>query len=254
MKLPLHEYILLVAQIAALACLVVRLVAAGLVREYRFFFSFILLELLEGLIPFTVPYGDVYGWAFVVSASLKLGFYVLIVFELYSVLLRDLAGIARMARRYSMLALAIAVLLSVLVVTALPLPRNPLRRLFYVEIPILSALVLFMLLIAAFLAYYPVALQRNAIVYASGYVTYFISKTTLLFLSLRLGSASLRIFSPIFLGLEVCCLIFLTIFLSRAGERRTVSVGSKWSPPDKQQQVLLRLRQLNDSLLRARPK
>src|SRR5579872_2923447 len=143
MKLPLHEYILLVAQIAALACLVVRLVAAGLVREYRFFFSFILLELLEGLIPFTVPYGDVYGWAFVVSASLKLGFYVLIVFELYSVLLRDLAGIARMARRYSMLALAIAVLLSVLVVTALPLPRNPLRRLFYVEIPILSALVLY---------------------------------------------------------------------------------------------------------------
>ena len=255
MTLPLHEYILTLAQVAALAILVGDLVVTRLARAYPFFFCYLCVELLETLLPFTVSYRSVaYGWIYFGFECAKLCLYVVIVFELYAVLLRDLKGIARLARRYSIVALGIGVLLSLLVVTSLSLPRNPLRKLFYLEIPILSSLVLFILLIAAFLAYYPVPLHRNALVYAAGYVVYFISKTTLLFLSLRLQQASLRIFSPILLGVGVCCVIFWTIFLRRAGERRTVAVGSPWSPPDKQQQVLLRLRQLNDSLLRARPK
>jgi hypothetical protein len=255
MKLPLHEYILTLAQAIMLACLVTRLLASGLARLYKYFFWYLLVLLIEALVPFTVPFRrDVYGWMFFAFQCIKLCFYVLIVFELYSVLLRDLKGIARLARRYSLVALGISVLLSVLVVTALPLPTGLLRKIFYVEIPILSSLVLFIVLIAVFLAYYPVPLHRNAVVYAIGYVFYFFFNTVLRFVTNLLPRESLRVFSPILLYTGLVCVIFWAIFLSRAGERRTVSVGSRWSRPERQQQVLLRLRELNDNLLRARPK
>jgi hypothetical protein len=253
MKLPLQEYILTLAQAVVLACLVMRLLASGLAHLYKYFFCYLLVQLLETLLPFTL-HGDLYGWAFLAFQCIKLCFYVLIIFELYAVLLRDLEGIARLARRYSVVALGISMVLSVLVVTALPLPHNPLRKLFYIEIPIISSLVLFMLLIAVFLAYYPVPLHRNALVYSIGYVVYFISKTALLFIYNLHLEASGRTFSTILLYVALGCVVFWTIFLSRAGERRTLAIGSRWSRPERQQQVLLRLRELNDNLLRARPK
>jgi hypothetical protein len=254
MKLPQHEYLLAMAEIVALAALIGRLLVSQLVGVYEFFFCYLIVDLLDTVWPFFVPFNDLYGRMYMASQVIRLCLYVLIVFELYSILLRDLKGIARLARRYSAFALGIAILLSLLVVTALPRQRNILRRLFYFEIPIISSLVLFMLLIAVFLTYYPVPLHRNALVYAIGYVVYFISKTTLLFMiNLRL-TASLRAFSTVLLYVGLGCIVFWAVSLSRAGERRMLSVGSRWSPPERQQQVLLRLREMNDSLLRARPK
>jgi hypothetical protein len=254
MKLPLHEYILTLAQAVAFASLVTRLLVSGGARLYKYFFFYLIVELLETLVPFTIRSVGLYGKLYLAFECIKLCFYALIVFELYSVLLRDLKGIARLAKRYSVVALGISVLLSLLVVTALPLPVRLLRKLFYVEIPIILSLVLFMLLIAVFLAYYPVPLHLNALVYAIGYVVYFISKMAALFIFNLHLEASGRAFSTILLYVGLGCIVFWTIFLSRAGERRTLSVGSRWSPPEKQQQVLLRLREMNDSLLRARPK
>jgi hypothetical protein len=258
MKLPLHEYILALVQIGAFASLIAGLLVSGLNRRYRFFFFYLVLVLLDTVWPVVwrsfLPYGNWYGHVFVAFDCIKTCFYVLIVFELYSVLLQDLKGIAQLARRYSVVALCISVLLSLLVVTALPHQHNLLRQLFYVEMPIISSLVLFILLIAAFLAYYPVPLHRNALVYAIGYVVYFISKAAVLFIyNLHLESSG-RAFSTALMYVGLGCIVFWTIFLSRAGEERTLSVGSRWSPPEKQQLVLLRLRELNDSLLRARPK
>src|SRR6266487_7175539 len=113
MKLPLHEYILALAGLIALAVLIVRLLVSGLAQLYKYFFCYLLVELLEALVPFTIPFGKVYGWVYFAFQVIKLCFYVLIVFELYSVLLRDLKGIARLAKRYSVVALVISVMLSV---------------------------------------------------------------------------------------------------------------------------------------------
>jgi hypothetical protein len=254
MKLPLHEYILALVELFAIAGLIARLLVSGLAPLYKYFFCYLLVELLEAVVPFTIPFGDTYGWVYFAFQVIKLCFYVLIVFELYSVLLRDLRGIERLAKRYSAVALGLSVVLSVLVITALPLPHSLLRKMFYVEIPIISTLVLFILLIAAFLAYYPVPLHRNALLYAIGYVVYFISKAAVMFLFNLHVSASVRGFGPAFMYVALGSILFWAIFLNREGERRTIAVGSSWSPPERRQQVLLRLRELNDSLLRARPK
>jgi hypothetical protein len=254
MKLPLHEYILLVLEIIALASLIARLLVSGLARPYKYFFCYLIVDLLETIAPFFIGIGDLYLWVYIASQCIKLCLYVLIVFELYSVLLQDLKGIARLAKRYSVVALVISVMISVFVVTGLPLPHRLLRKLFYVEIPIISILVLFIVLITVFLAYYPVPLRRNALVYTSGYVVYFISKTALLFLINLHQTASVRVFSTILLYVTLGCIVFWAIFLSRAGERGEVSVGSGWSQPERQQQVLDHLRELNDILLGSRPK
>jgi len=163
-------------------------------------------------------------------------------------------AIARFAKRYSMVALVISVMLSVFVVAVLPLPNRLLRKLFYVEIPIILILVVFIMLIAMFLAYYPVVLHRNALAYATGYIVFFLCKTTLMFIyNLHVG-ASGRVFSTILLYVTLGCIVFWTIFFSRAGEQRMTAVGSSWSAPERQQQVLDRLRELNDILLRSGPR
>jgi hypothetical protein len=254
MKLPRHEYILALVETLALALLITRLLVSGLARFYKFFFSYLIFDLLDTLWPFVLPFNDLYGRVYMASQCIRLCFYVLIVYELSSLLLRDMKGIARLAKRYSAVALGIAILLSLLVVTALPHQRNILRKLFYVEIPIVSSLVLFMLLIAVFLAYYPVPLHRNALLYAIGYVVYFLSKTALMFMTNLHVGASLRAFSTAFLYVTLGCIAFWAIFLNRVGEQRAMALGRSWSPPEKKQQVLLRLREMNDSLLRARPK
>src|SRR5258708_6225067 len=131
MKLPLHEYILTVAASIALALLITRLLTSRLVRVYKFFFGYLIVDLLGTLYPFFIPFGDLYGWVYIAFQCIRLFFYVLIVFELYSLLLRDLTGIARLAKRYSVVALVVSVLLSLFVVTALPLPKNVIRKIFY---------------------------------------------------------------------------------------------------------------------------
>jgi hypothetical protein len=255
MKLPLHEYLLAVVEIIALASLIARLVVSGLARLYKWLLCYVIVDLLDTVWPLFIPYGSKqYGYVYFAFQCIKLCFYVLIVFELYSVLLRDLRGIAKVARRYTTIALAISILLSLLLRTALPRPHHPLVQLFYFEIPIISSLVLFMFLLTVFLAYYPVPVHRNALLYAIGYAVLFFSKTTLLFLiNLRL-SALLRTSSTVLLIVDLGCIALWAIFLNREGEQRAMALGRSWSPPEKRQQVLLRLREMNDSLLRARPK
>jgi hypothetical protein len=112
------------------------------------------------------------------------------------------------------------------VVKALPLTHHILRKLFYVEIPIISSLVLFILLIAMYLTYYPVPLPRNALVYTTGYVVYFISKTALLVLINLHQAASVRTFSTILLYVGLWVHRILDDFLEPCG-RTTPGVGGK---------------------------
>src|SRR5258706_2611721 len=99
MKLPLHEYILALVGILALAVLITRLLVSGLARVYRFFFCYLIVNLLETVLPFIIRFSDLYGYVYMALQCLSLCFYVLIVFELYSIIFRDLKGLARLARR-----------------------------------------------------------------------------------------------------------------------------------------------------------
>src|SRR5947209_988501 len=163
MSLPLQEYVLTLIECIALTVLVVRLLVSGLFRRYKFFFCYLIANLAQVASAYVVPFrSDLYGYLFLTTESMMVCFYVLIVFELYSVVLYDLKGITRVAQRYTAAALTISLLLALLLRSALPHPRGIMQTFFYFESAVVLSLVLFILLIAGFVVYYPIPLHRNA--------------------------------------------------------------------------------------------
>lgn len=252
-QLPIEQQILLVVEIAALATLCVRMWLAGLHRVYIYFFGYLVLELLQTLIPLSVPLASrLYRDLYVVSQALIVAFYALVVLELYSNVLRDLTGIASVAKRYIKATLILAI-----VIALLPLPlestqATPGGYLLSYERIAMSILLVFVLLISAFLVYYPVPLARNITVYLMGYAVYFVTNTVVP-LVINLRHYWIRELGSIAMTVSVLCLIFWIIALSPQGETKSVVVGHQWNPAD-ERKLRAQLDAINASLLRARGK
>jgi len=249
-QLPVEQQILLITQIAALAILCLRMWATGLYRIYVYFFGYLVLELLQTLIPLLVPLESrLYQDLYYVSEALIMACYALVVLELYSKVFRDLEGIASTARRYIQGTLVVSIGLALL-----PLPleqaKVTLGEYFtsYQRI-VMSALVIFVLLVSFFLVYYPVPLGRNVIAYLMGYSVYFLTHAATS-LIINLGHYWIRQLSSIAMGVSAVCLIFWIIALSRAGENQRVVIGHQWNLAD-EQKLRTQLAAINSSLLRA---
>ena len=248
--LPIEQQVLLVVQIVALATLCLRMWLTGLYRVYTCFFGYLVLALLQTLVPLLIPLDTrLYRDASISSQALIMAFYVLVVLELYSKVLRDLAGIAGIARRYIKLMLALAIVLAVL-----PLPLENTRATlsgYFVtyERIVMASLTLFVLFISLFLVYYPVPLGRNVVAYLMGYAVYFLTHT-IIWLVINLGHYWIRELSTTLMTVAALCFVFWIVALSRAGEEKRVVVGHQWNPAD-QQRLRAQLDAINASLLRA---
>lgn len=252
-QLPITQQILLTLEIVALASLCIRMWLIGLHKTYINFFRYLILEFFQALIPLFVPLrSPLYRDLFILSRVLIVIFCTLIVFELYTVILGNLEGIAGIARRYIKVALAIAVALSLLPLGFEKSPHTPMIYLSLFERLILSTLVVLVLLVSAFLVYYPVPLARNVIAYLAGYALYFPTIATMVLFQ-NLGYFWNREKSNIDMGVAVACQIFWLFALSRKGENKRVVVGHQWNPGD-DQRLLAQLEAINASLLRSKSK
>ncbi len=250
-QLPIEQQVLALVQIAVLLALCSKLCWNGLYKTYGFFFSYLVLEFLQALIPVLVPLESrLYRDLFVISQGLIVAFYALVVLELYSVILRNLQGIASVARRYIKITLVLAIVVSLLPLRIEKTPNTLTGYLFIFERPILSSLVVFVLLISAFLVYYPVPLGRNVIVYLTGYAVYFVTIVTMVFIN-NLGYFWNRQKGNVDMGISVACLTFWLLALNRKGEDKRVVVGHHWNPGD-EQRLLAQLEEINASLLRSK--
>lgn len=248
--LPLEQQVLLSAEIAALIALCLRMWLNGLHRLYPSFFVYLVLELLQASIPILVPVDSLlYRNLFVASQALIVAYYALIVLELYSVVLHNLHGLANTARRYIKITIAASSLLSLVPLVFERTPNTLTGYLFLIERPILSALLLLVLLISAFLVYYPVPLGRNVLAYLAGYAVYFLTICTMAFIN-NLGYFWNRQKGNIDMGTALICLVFWLFALSRQGEKKMVIVGHQWSPGD-EQRLMAQLEAINASLLRS---
>src|SRR5882762_3930042 len=99
------------------ALVVWRLYSAGLHRTYRFFFASMILTLARSvaLLPFT-PRSESYYRIWSTTQPLLWLFYVLVVAELYSLVLKKYQGIYSLGRWFFFTAVAISVILSALTV------------------------------------------------------------------------------------------------------------------------------------------
>jgi hypothetical protein len=252
-RLPIEQQVLLIVEIVALAVLCIRMWMAGLHRVYVYFFGYLILELLQALLPVLVPLESrLYLDSYVASQALMTAFYALVVLELYSNVLGDLPGIAGTARRYIKVTLVLAILIALLPLRLEGAKTTLLGYLVSFEQTVMLSLVVFVLLVSAFLVYYPIPLGRNVIVYSMGYAVYFLTHAAgppMLYL----GRWSARQLGDVAMGVSVACLTFWILALTRQGETKRVVVGHRWNTAD-EQKLRAQLDAINASLLRARGK
>jgi hypothetical protein len=178
-RLPTVQQILLVVQTAAEVFLIVRFWWTGLYRVYVYFFCYLLANLIQAAVLWSASYNSLcYRYAWTGFGLLINCCFALVVLELYSIVLKDHPGIASQSRRYIKVTLGLAVVVSLLLLSLEKAPKGVVGASLIFERVVLSSLAVFVLLMAAFLAYYPVPLNRNVIFYYVGYADYFLTKET----------------------------------------------------------------------------
>jgi hypothetical protein len=248
-----------------------RLRQQGLRRIYRVFSAYLLFRAARSVALTTLPwawYGvqgrsyvpfsnNVYGWAWTLTEPLVWLLHVLVVLELYSLVLQNYRGIASMGRWAVLSGLAIAVALSSVTIPA-ELSHSAqrftiLRYYFVVTRGLDASLVLFLLLITAFMAWFPVPLNRNVTLYAGVYALYFITGTLATLAANLRGLAAWNVVNIARSAVDLLCLGLWIVFLNRAGEARTVVVRHAWSAQS-EQMLIGQLAAINAGLTRsARP-
>lgn len=249
-RIPTLQDVLLVLQTIAIVGLIARLLLAKLHKVYPFFFSYLVLVLLQSAVLAPVPYNSLfYRYAWVASEILIVCLQALIVLEMYSAVLRDLGGFANLARRYIKVTLGIAVVISLLLLGLEKTPKGPVGVTFIFERVVVLALVILVLLITVFLVYYPVPLNKNVIVYSIGFTIYLLTKAA----ARLVQNARWRWYGEINTLLVVvptACLVYWMLALNQSGERKTVVIGHRWKRED-EDRLLSQLKEINASLLRA---
>ncbi len=250
MHLPPLEEFLVALQTVALLALCLKMWLAELNRSYPYFFSYLALVLMESIVLSFVEYGTVaYGYVWMTTEILSLGFYTLLVLECYATVLRNLAGLATLSRRFIKRTVGVAIAAALLLIGLEKTPQTVFQYFYVLDRTVVSSLLVFVLLMVGFLVYYPVPLSRNVIIYSAGYSVYFLTKATALLLRNVNFNWQTQI-STILIAVSTGCLVFWGIFLNRRGETRTVVVGHQWQPED-EERLISQLKAINSRLSRA---
>ncbi len=249
------ERVLWLAGIVLALLLIVRMIFTELYRTYVWFFGFLWLGVIESAVAFPLdPNTNAYAWVYVVSQPINWLFYILVVLELYSLLLRDHPGIASVGRWVLSAASAVSILISGLTLWPdLSRPAGKYPVLVYyavIERGLISSLLIFLLFAAAFLVWYPIPLTRNLVLHANVYAVYFLASTLALYVRNLTGFEITRSVSTVLMGASALCLLVWLMFFGRRGEEQMVVLRPRWQPED-EEKLIEQMNALNSALLRA---
>lgn len=245
-------------QVLLYAWLAARMFMTRLWRTYRFFTFLVCFEVLRTLIAGSIPMrSNAYAYLYFVSQPVTWLLHALVVVEVFKVSLRSHPGIATVGRHAVTIAIGLSVLVSLglLVVAGQGGDTRYLKleNFLILERVIYSSLLTFVLLLAAFLAYYPVPLTRNAMVHTSLLAVYFIARTALWLLRNLMGPDYTNAINFGFV-LTVClCVAAWALLLKPVGESEVARVRRQHRAED-EERLIAQLDALNSSLARAAKK
>jgi hypothetical protein len=232
-----------------------RLRQLGLHVIYRFFFAYLMFAAARSVTLFLLPvrlYSGTYAIIYLVTAPVLWIFYVLVVLELYSLVLKNYAGIYSLGRWTLYGALFFSIAISVL--TLIPSWGNESSRLLFwcntVERGVVFSLVIFLLIILLFLSSYPVALNRNILVHCIVYTVYFLGISMIELIRNMVGHEVVRQLNNVVLPLTMGCYLAWIFLLTRTGEGRVAMLRHNWTPND-ERRLVDQLNHINATLLRA---
>ncbi len=241
--------------IAASVLLCLRLLQTRLYRRYRLFFGFLAFTSARGLLLASVPFNrNIYAHIWMLTQPVLWLLYVLVVIELSTLVLEKFRGLATLGRWLLAAGLILAFVVSSytvsqdLSVTA----RYPwLLRWTAIERAVHSSVVVFLLLITAVMAWYPIPLSRNVILHCALYAVYFLSAAGIYLVhSVAETDAPRHVANLALTSVTVVCFAVWIVYLNRRGEEITISRRVQWSGQD-ESQVISQLAAINATLLRA---
>ncbi len=240
--------------VPARALVLLRLYTLRLHNPYRAFFAYLVLSLLRTalLLPFS-PQSKIYLDIYVFTQPAIWLFYILVVAELYSLVLKNYPGISSLWRWLFFAALGVAVVVSML--TVLPNgvgdPKTIPVLHYYLLISrgILTTLAVFLPLLMALAAGFCIPLTRNLLTHCFIFTAYFFTNNIAYFYYQLGGKRTAYIATLLVLGIESVCLFCWVFLLSSTGEKRTTSLNLGRSPAH-EKMLLGKLASFNESLLR----
>lgn len=234
------------------AALIANLLRNGLFRIYRWFFIYLLTDLVgTGLGALLQTNRHLYAQIYFVGQSLKIGLVVMVVLELYQLALVHHPALSQYGRTtvtYVMAGAAIAAAVTVLL-DRTPRKGSPVLFEFFAFQRTMNIwMLLFLAIIALLMAWFPLVLKRNATLYIGGFVIYFLTQSAG-YWAANFRPALRGSISEAMLVVSTICLTVWFFALTRHGEEVTTVVGHRWNPEDGKR-VMAQLDAINAKLAR----
>jgi hypothetical protein len=235
--------------------MVLKLYRTGLYRRYPIFFAFFIFRIPNSIWPlFLEVTSPAYQKVWVLTDPIGLGFYVLMVVELYKLVLEKYKGLYSLGRWALYASLAISVSISAISLLPRIKPSAPqtskvMTYVLATERGIDTALAIFIILILCFLSFFPVKLSRNVRVHALVYSVFFLSNTFVLLMRSLFGLRMGHEINTVLLGIIAVSVVSWLVLLRTAGEDIRLPPASFGS--QQESRLLVHLDSLNAALLRA---
>lgn len=255
LELPRMEWLSLAAITLLTAVLAAKLFWVRLASSYPAFTAFLVFSVARVVVLGLVKMGPtMYRYYYIGTEAVQLGLYILMVLELYRHVFNQYPGIRTVSQWVLGGALAASLVVSFLTLSAdmAGRPRLPLAMLdqfMIAERGVVSTLVLMMLVVTAFLAYYPVRLPLNLVVHSGVFAVYFLSKSGMILYRNITAEKIDRTISLGIMGLAGICLCTWLVMLSRKGEAKSTVVGHLWDRGE-EERLIAQLKGVNSALAR----
>src|SRR6266571_1954804 len=172
------ERLLWTVNVLASVLVIWRLYSLELHKRYRFFFASMVLASARSAALFPLePTSETYFRIWTAMRPLAWLFYVLVVLELYSLVLRQYRGIYSLSRWFFFCAVGASAVISALTVLPTIATTPPRHVVLYsyalVERGLITSLAIFLLLLLALVAWFSIPLSRNLLTHSCVYSAYF---------------------------------------------------------------------------------
>jgi hypothetical protein len=238
------------------------LLRGGGSRVYRIFVGFLAVQSLGVLAYFVCakwPLIDYQTVWFFFTALLAI-FSLWLAYSLALAVLAELPGILRFSRRLLNIAFPVAVLIAFSTAKSeywmtpshsmRPLTDQLIYAFVVAEKGLSMAAVIVLIVILAFILWFPVKMSKNLAVFSIGLVVYFAAKTALKLLTIYSSVNAAPVIDLCVSGILVLCFLYWMVFLTAEGQRAEVRVGHGWRP-EEQEKLLGQLEALNGALMRS---
>jgi hypothetical protein len=246
------EWLLYISIVGTLL-LVTLLARRGLYRVYRWFFIYQVFNAVESCVALVpVPRRYMIG-RYGVSQTIMTALAALVVLEIYRLSLQERRALARFGRNMVGYALGIsfsASLIRLFFYGGVPADQVVLHYTLAVEGVVDSTILIFLCLMGAFLAWFPVQMKKSLVAYFLGFVFYFSALWVILLLAIRHTAerdvATVNVIAEV---VRIGCIIFWIKGMRKKDDDNTTTTGHRWNP-EEMQRLKTQLDEINAGLER----